>query len=142
MAEGACWPTWHWPTQHGRSIGRNSIYPRQPIRKGDKGGRGEKGGGEAGREGLWGFTRGGGFPLPSPPPPPPPLNLPLTPLTPWRSPVGLPRVSRVVRRVEPRRVEPRRAGGPKFRAFFSLSRRKIRSFLLSLGVFSWNFGGV
>ena len=27
-------------------------------------------------------------------------------------------------------------------AFFSLSRRKIRSFLPSLGVFSWNFGGV
>ena len=40
------------------------------------------------------------------------------------------------------RVEPRRAGGPKFRAFFSLSHRKIRSFLSSLGVFSWNFGGV
>ena len=32
--------------------------------------------------------------------------------------------------------------GPKFRAFFSLSRRKIRSFLPSLGVFWWNFGGV
>ena len=32
--------------------------------------------------------------------------------------------------------------GPKFRAFFSLSRRKIRSFLPSLGVFSWIFGGV
>ena len=27
-------------------------------------------------------------------------------------------------------------------ALFSLSRRKIRSFLLSLGVLSWNFGGV
>ena len=36
----------------------------------------------------------------------------------------------------------RRVGGPKFRAFFSLSRRKIRSFLPSLGVLSWNFGGV
>ena len=31
---------------------------------------------------------------------------------------------------------------PKFRSFFSLSRRKIRSFLPSLGVFSLNFGGV
>ena len=31
---------------------------------------------------------------------------------------------------------------PKFRSFCSLSRRKIRSFLPSLGVFSWNFGGV
>ena len=30
----------------------------------------------------------------------------------------------------------------KFRSFFSLSRRKIRSFLPSLGVFSLNFGGV
>ena len=35
-----------------------------------------------------------------------------------------------------------KVGGPKFRAFFSLSRRKIRSFLPSLGVFSWNLGGV
>ena len=33
-------------------------------------------------------------------------------------------------------------GGPKFRAFFSLSRRRIRFFLPSLGVFSLNFGGV
>ena len=40
------------------------------------------------------------------------------------------------------KVGARRVGGPKFRAFFSLSRRKIRSFLPSLGVFSWNFGGV
>ena len=31
---------------------------------------------------------------------------------------------------------------PKFSLFFSLSRRKIRSFLPSLGVFSLNFGGV
>ena len=31
---------------------------------------------------------------------------------------------------------------PKFRSFFSLPRRKIRSFLPSLGVFSLNFGGV
>ena len=31
---------------------------------------------------------------------------------------------------------------PKFCSFFSLSRRKFRSFLPSLGVFSWNFGGV
>ena len=31
---------------------------------------------------------------------------------------------------------------PKFLSFFSLSRCKIRSFLPSLGVFSWNFGGV
>ena len=37
---------------------------------------------------------------------------------------------------------PKGWGGPKFRAFFPLSRRKIRSFLPSLGVFSWNFGGV
>ena len=28
-----------------------------------------------------------------------------------------------------------------FALFFSLSRRKVRSFLPSLGVFSWNFGG-
>ena len=33
-------------------------------------------------------------------------------------------------------------GPPKISLFFSLSRRKIRSFLPSLGVFSWNFGGV
>ena len=33
-------------------------------------------------------------------------------------------------------------GPPKFSLFFSLSRRKIRSFLPSLGVFSLNFGGV
>ena len=33
-----------------------------------------------------------------------------------------------------------RLGGPKFRAFFSLSRRKFRSLCLSLGVFSLNFG--
>ena len=31
---------------------------------------------------------------------------------------------------------------PKFRSFFSVSRRKIRSFLPSLGVFSLNSGGV
>ena len=31
---------------------------------------------------------------------------------------------------------------PKFRSFFTLSRRTIRSFLPSLGVFSLNFGGV
>ena len=30
---------------------------------------------------------------------------------------------------------------PKFHSFFSLSRRKIRSFLFSLWVFSWNFSG-
>ena len=30
---------------------------------------------------------------------------------------------------------------PNFRSFFQLSRRKIRSFLPSLGVSSWNFGG-
>ena len=35
----------------------------------------------------------------------------------------------------------RRVGAQNF-ALFSLSRRKIRSFLPSLGVFSWNFGGV
>ena len=33
-------------------------------------------------------------------------------------------------------------GPPKISLFFSLSRRKIRSFLPSLGVFSLNFGGV
>ena len=46
------------------------------------------------------------------------------------------------RRVEPRRVEPRRVGAQNFALFFPLSRHKIRSFLPSLGVFSWNFGGV
>ena len=35
-----------------------------------------------------------------------------------------------------------KGGGPEISRFFSLSRRKIRSFLPSLGVFSWNFGGV
>ena len=35
-----------------------------------------------------------------------------------------------------------KGGGPTFRAFFSLSRHNFLSFLLSLGVFSWNFGGV
>ena len=35
-----------------------------------------------------------------------------------------------------------RRWGPKFRAFFSLSRPQFRSFCLSLGVFSWNFRGV
>ena len=55
-------------------------------------------------------------------------------------------------KVGPRRVGVRRGGGPegwgpeafcaqKISRFFSLSRRKIRSFLPSLGVFSWNFGG-
>ena len=33
-------------------------------------------------------------------------------------------------------------GGPKISRFFSLSRSHFRSFSLSLGVFSWNFGGV
>ena len=37
----------------------------------------------------------------------------------------------------------RRVGGPKISRFFSpFSRRQFRSFSLSLGVFSWNFGGV
>ena len=40
------------------------------------------------------------------------------------------------------RPPPDRPPPDKFRSFFSLSRRKIRSFLPSLGVFSWNFGGV
>ena len=35
-----------------------------------------------------------------------------------------------------------KAGGQKFRAFFPLSRPHFRSFSLSLGVFSWKFGGV
>ena len=53
---------------------------------------------------------------------------------------------------KPNPREPERRGpegwGPggweaqNFALFFSLSRRKIRSFLPSLGVFSWNFGGV
>ena len=42
----------------------------------------------------------------------------------------------------PRRVGARRVGGPKFRAFFSYSRRKISFFSSLSGVFSWNFGGV
>ena len=46
-------------------------------------------------------------------------------------------------KVEARRVGARRSGGPKISLFFfSLSRHNIRSFLPSLGVFSWNFGGV
>ncbi len=44
------------------------------------------------------------------------------------------------RRGGARRLGARKVGSPKIRAFFSLSRRKIRSFLPSLGVFSWNFG--
>ena len=46
--------------------------------------------------------------------------------------VGARRVG--ARRVGARRVEARRVGGPKFRAFFSLSRHKFRSFLLSGGL--------
>ena len=34
-----------------------------------------------------------------------------------------------------------KGGGPEFRAFFSFSRLNFHS-LNSLGVFSWNFGGV
>ena len=41
----------------------------------------------------------------------------------------------------PRRVGPRRVRGPKFRAFFPLPP-PFRSFCVSLGVFSWNFGGL
>ena len=41
----------------------------------------------------------------------------------------------------PKVVGARRVGGPKFRAFFSLPP-EISFFLPSLGVFSWNFGGV
>ena len=43
-----------------------------------------------------------------------------------------------------RRVGPRRVGGLKIDALFSLSRLPFRRalFALSLGVFSWNFGGV
>ena len=36
----------------------------------------------------------------------------------------------------------RKVGAQNFALFLSLSLRKIRSFLPSLGVFSWNFGGV
>ena len=63
--------------------------------------------------------------------------------------VSAPRVG--VRRVGPKGRAPQRggskcggpkAGGPKICAFFSLSRPHFRSFSLSLGVFSWNFGGV
>ena len=39
------------------------------------------------------------------------------------------------------RVGPK-GGGPKISRFFSVSRSHFRSFCLSLGVFSWNFGGV
>ena len=46
------------------------------------------------------------------------------------------------RRVGARRVGARRVGSPKFRAFFSLSCRKISFFSYLSGVFSWNFGGV
>ena len=35
-----------------------------------------------------------------------------------------------------------KGGGPKISRFYFPVRRKIRSFLPSLGVFSWNFGGV
>ena len=35
-----------------------------------------------------------------------------------------------------------KGGLPKISRFFSLSRHKIRSFLPSLEVYSWNFGGV
>ena len=45
------------------------------------------------------------------------------------------------RRVWPRRVGPRRVGGPKFRFFFPFPP-PFRSFCVSLGVFSGNFGGV
>ena len=44
-------------------------------------------------------------------------------------------------KVGPEGLGGRRVGGPKFRAFFALSHRKFHSFF-SLGVFSWNFGGV
>ena len=46
------------------------------------------------------------------------------------------------RKVEPPRVEPRRVGGPKFRAFFSLLPATIFLSSFSLGVLSWNVGGV
>ena len=35
-----------------------------------------------------------------------------------------------------------KGGGPKFRAFFFRLQSEISLFLLSLGVFSWNSGGV
>ena len=40
----------------------------------------------------------------------------------------------------PRRVGPRKDEGPKISRFFSLSGSQFRSFCVSLGVFSWNFG--
>ena len=42
---------------------------------------------------------------------------------------------------EPRKSGARRVGGPKFRAFFP-SPATIFTLFVSLGVFSWNFGGV
>ena len=47
-----------------------------------------------------------------------------------------------LRRVGPCRVDPKGWGGPKFRAFFSLSHHNVHSFFTLLGVFTWNFGGV
>ena len=41
-----------------------------------------------------------------------------------------------------RRVAPRKVGGRKIRAFFSLLPPEMSLFVLSLGVFSWNLGGV
>ena len=46
------------------------------------------------------------------------------------------------RSVGARRVGARRRGAQNFAFFFSLSRSHFRSFSLSLGVFSWKFGGV
>ena len=42
----------------------------------------------------------------------------------------------------PKSGGPRRVGGPKFRAFLFPFPPPFRSFCVSLGVFSWNFGGV
>ena len=40
------------------------------------------------------------------------------------------------------KVGPRRVGGPKFRAFSSLSRHRFAVSVSLWGSFSWNFGGV
>ena len=99
--------------------------------------------------GPLGFHREGGVQAPppfNPPPfnPPPPFHFhfqfptPSPEAPPFGALVGEPR------KVEPRRVgpegwSPEGWGGPKFCAFFSLSRRKIRSFLPSGSLFvqSW-----
>ena len=52
------------------------------------------------------------------------------------------RVGRKGRRVGPPKGGPRRVEGPKFRAFFFLSRHHFALFVSLWTVFSWFFGGV